>query len=284
MSETNKYNYRIVADSCCEFPEELKGDPRFKTVSLTLSIGDYEVVDDENFDQLDFIKRVAESEEAARSACPSPDAYMNSYECEEERVYVITLSSKLSGSFNAACVGKYMYEEEFGDKNIHIFDSESASGGETQIALKIMEYEEQGLSFEEIVDKVEKFRDGLHTYFVLNTLDSFIKNGRLPKLKGMIASTLNVKPVMMGVKGMVEQRTQGIGIRKALQKMVESIVEDVKDYEKRTLVITHCNCRERAEKVRDLILAQHNYIKCIIMDMRGVSTLYACDGGIIVTM
>jgi len=84
-------SYKIVVDSCCEIPEEYKNDKRFDIVSLTLRIGDYEVIDDEKFDQLDFIKRVAESPEAARSACPSPDAYMESYNVDEDRVYVITL-------------------------------------------------------------------------------------------------------------------------------------------------------------------------------------------------
>lgn len=277
-------NYRIVVDSCCELPEELKNDPRFKIVSLTLSIGDYEVVDDENFNQLDFIKRVAESEDAARSACPSPDAYMEAYKGEAERVYVITLSSKLSGSYNSAVLAKDLYDDEFGDKQIHVVDSETASGGETQIALKIMELEEKHLPFDKIVSQVENFRDGVHTYFVLNTLDSFIKNGRIPRLKGKIASTLNIKPILIGDKGEVEQKGQGIGIRQTIHKMVDTIINDIKDSDKRTLVITHCNCRERAEHVRDLILKHHKYARCIIMEMRGVSTLYACDGGIIVTM
>ena len=284
MSAKTNYNYKIVVDSCCELPDELKNDPRFQIVSLTLSIGDYEVVDDAGFDQLDFIKRVAESEEAARSACPSPDAYMDAYNCEAERVYVITLSSKLSGSYNSAVLGVNLFHETYGDKDIHVFDSESASGGETQLALKIIEFEEKGLAFDKIVKKVEDYRDNVHTYFVLNTLDSFIKNGRLPKLKGKIVSTLNIKPIMIGVKGMVEQKGQGVGIRQALKKMVDTIHSEIKDSEYRTLVITHCNCKERAEKVRDLILAQHRYARCIIMEMRGVSTLYACDGGIIVTM
>ena len=277
-------NYRIVVDSCCELPEELKNDPRFKIVSLTLSIGDYEVIDDENFDQLDFIKRVAESEDPARSACPSPDAFMEAYNCDADRIYVITLSSKLSGSYNAAVLGKELYEETYGEKQIHVVDSETASGGETQIALKIMELEEKHLPFDRIVSQVENFRDGVHTYFVLNTLDSFIKNGRIPRLKGKIASTLNIKPILIGDKGEVEQKGQGVGIKQTIRKMVDTIINDIKDSDKRTLVITHCNCKERAEQVRDLILKQHKYARCIIMEMRGVSTLYACDGGIIVTM
>ncbi|MCR5254591.1 MAG: DegV family protein [Acetatifactor sp.] len=277
-------SYKIVVDSCCEIPDELKNDERIEIVPLTLSIGDYEVIDDADFDQKDFLHRVATSDEPARSACPSPEAYMKAYETDADRVYVVTLSSHLSGSYNSAMVGEDMYKEAHGDKDIYVVDSETASGGETQIALKLMEYEEKGLSFKEVVAKIQEFRDKLHTYFVLNTLDSFIKNGRIGHVKGLVASTLNIKPLLIGVKGMIEQRAQGIGMKKALAKMCEIIISEVKDCEERTLVITHCNCLERAEKVRDMILEKSKYAKCIIMDMRGVSTLYACDGGVIVTM
>ena len=89
-----------------------------------------------------------------------------------------------------------------------MFDSESASCGETQIALKIMELEEQGLDFETIVEKVEAFRSSVRTYFVLDNLDTLRKNGRLSAVKALVASTLSIKPIMAGCKGMILQKAQ----------------------------------------------------------------------------
>lgn len=284
LSELIKHNYKIVVDSCCELPEELMQDSRFERVSLELMIGDYKVTDSNDFDQLDFIKRVSESPVAPKSACPAPGKYMDAFVTEAEHVYCVTLSSKLSGSYNSAVVGKQMYEEEYEDnKKIHIFDSESASVGETQIAMLIMELEEKGLEFEEIVRKVEDFRDGLHTYFVLNTLDTFIKNGRISGIKALAVSSLNIKPVMAGDKGDIVQKGQGIGIKKALAKMVDIVMTEVSDRASKVLMISHCNAPERAEAVKKMLLERDKFAKVVVLNMKGTSTMYANDGGIIVT-
>jgi len=277
------YNYKIVIDSCCELPEDLVNDPRFESVPLDLSIGDYTCHDDSTFDQLDFIKRVAESPVVARSACPSPDRFLKAFRTDADNVYCVTLSSKLSGSFNSACLAKGLFEEEYSYKNIHIFDSETASVGELQIVYEIIKLEEKGLPFEEIVEKVEHFRDGVHTYFVLENLDTFIKNGRITGIKALAVTALNVKPVLAGCKGAIVQLSQGIGIRKTLGKMVDIISQEVTNTEKRILMISHCNAPERAEMVKKMILAKDKFAEVIIVSMRGTSTMYANDGGIIVT-
>lgn len=89
---------------------------------------------------------------------------MEACHCDADHVYIVTLSSKLSGSYNSAVLGKNLYHEKYGDKDIHVCDSQSASCGETQIAFRAMEMEEEGRSFEEIVKELEKFRDGLKTF------------------------------------------------------------------------------------------------------------------------
>lgn len=277
-------SYKIVVDSCCELPKELHNDSRFEFVPLELSVGDYTIPDDDKFDQLDFIKRIAECPTCPKSACPSPEKYMNAYNCKADHVYCITLSGKLSGSYNSAVLASELFEETYGEKQIHVFDSESASVGETQLALLIMKLEEQGLAFDEIVKKVTEYRDNVHTYFVLNNIETLRKNGRLSGLKALVASTLNIKPILAGDKGNIVQKGQGIGIKKGLGKMVDIICAEVKKTEDRVLLISHCNAPERAESVKELILAKQKYADVMILEMRGVSTMYANDGGIIVTM
>ena len=94
-------SYKIVVDSCCELPEEYLQDPRFEIVPLGLEVGDYQIQDDENFDQAEFLKKVAECPKCPKSACPSPERFREAYHTEAEHVYVITLSSHLSGSYNS---------------------------------------------------------------------------------------------------------------------------------------------------------------------------------------
>ncbi|MBO6146957.1 MAG: DegV family protein [Lachnospiraceae bacterium] len=275
---------KIVADSCCEFPEELKREVTCVNVPLILMLGEQTVMDDENFEQKSFLKMVSECKGVPRSACPSPEKYMSAYEGDEDCVFVVTLSSALSGSYNTAVLAKELYEEEHGtDKKIYVFDSKSASGGEAQVAIKAAELYRQGKSYEEIVEETESFIAGMNTYFVLESLDVFRKNGRLSNTKAFAANMLSLKPVCKGVNGIVESAAIQRGIKNALKKMVEISLEGIKDTKDRILIINHCNCYERAAGVLADFISRVEFKKTMILDTRGVSTLYASDGGIIVS-
>lgn len=277
-------SYKIVVDSCCELPEQYKKDARFHFVPLGLEVGEYQIMDDENFNQAEFLAQVAACPQCPKSSCPSPEKYMEAYQTEAENVFVVTLSSHLSGSYNSAVLGKNLYHEQFGEKNIYVCDSESASCGETQYALKAMELQEKGLSFEETIEELEAFREEMKTYFILDNLETLRKNGRLTGVKAMVVSTLNIKPIMMGDHGVIAQKSQAIGIKKAMAKLAEILAKEVPDSKERTLMISHCNCPDRAECMKKLLLAKMDFQDIIIMDTAGVSSLYANDGGVIVTV
>lgn len=277
--------YKIVVDSCCELPQELRKDERFEIVPLTLIVGSqYEKEDDEDFDQREFLDAVAACQECPRSACPSPERYQEAYRTTAERVYVVTLSSKLSGSHNSAVLGKNLYHEQYGEKDICVIDSKSASCGETQIVYRIMELEEQGLSFEEVTEQIEQFVRDMNTYFVLENLDTLRKNGRLSGVKALVASTLNIKPVMRDDDGSIVQLGQGVGMKKALARMADTAIEEAVDSENRRLMITHCNNLRSAECVRRHIEEKLHFKETLILDTAGVSSMYANEGGVIVTI
>ena len=144
--------YKIIGDSCMDLTEELKLDPHFQMIPLTLQIGDYKVTDDETFNQLDFLRRVKKSitgpksscpspeqylakvkasPECPKTACPSPESFKEAFEGEAEYIFVVTLSNHLSGCYNSAALAKRLYEEENGTdgKKIAVIDSLSASAG-----------------------------------------------------------------------------------------------------------------------------------------------------------
>lgn len=278
-------SYKIIVDSCCELPEEYQNDPRFERVPLTLDVGDYQVLDDEHFNQKEFLDKVAAYPKAPKSACPSPERYRDAYKTDAEHIYCVTLSSHLSGSYNSAVLGKNLYEEEYGKKDIYICDSESASIGETQLAMKFMEWEEEGtMTFAQIIEKAEAFRDDMSTYFVLDNLETLRKNGRLSSVKAMIASTLSIKPVMGAIKGVIVQKGQSVGVKKALAKMADIIVAEGKNLDRKVLYISHCNCPGRAKLVKELLLARSKFKDVKILDTAGVSSMYANDGGVIVAI
>lgn len=277
--------YKVVIDSCGELTPEMKASGHFETASLELEVDGYFIRDDETFDQADFLRRVAESPNGSKSACPSPEEYMNLFRCDAEHVYAVTLSAKLSGSYNSAVLGMNLYHEEYGDKDIYIFNSRSASIGQTLIGLKIQECEEAGMSFQEVVDTVEEYIASQTTYFVLETLDTLRKNGRLTGIKAVMATALNIKPVMGSTpEGTITQLGQARGMKKALVKMADCVKDDAVDFKNRILAISHCNNYKRAEYVRDLLMERLNVKDVFILDARGVTSMYACDGGIVVVV
>mgnify|MGYP002472625546 CR=1 FL=1 len=276
-------SYKIIGDSCMDLSEELKKENNFQIVPLCLDIDGYLITDDDTFDQKDFLKRMAASPNCPKSSCPSPDAYMKAFDGPEDHVYVVTLSSKLSGSYDSAMLAKRLYLEDNADKKIEIIDSKSASVGQTLIALKAKQLEEEGKSFEEVVRETSEFRDNLSTKFVLESLETLRKNGRLSNLKAVIASALNIKPVMRGMDGTIEKIDQARGINKTLVLMADLIKKDATNFANRTLAIAHCNNYERAVFVKDEILKRVPFKDYFICDTAGISSLYANDGGIIVS-
>ena len=278
-------SYKIIVDSCGELFDDMKADGRFQSVPLELEVDGYHVVDDESFDQLEFIRRVKESRHSPKSSCPSPQRYVEAYLGEAEHVYVVTLSGKLSGSYNSAELAKKLYLEEHRAKKIHVFDSCSASIGETLIAEKIQESEEAGKSFEEVVAETEKYIKDQQTFFVLETLETLRKNGRLSNLKAWVAGALNIKPVMGATpEGTICQLGQARGMTKALDYMVNEIVKRTKECEKKILSIAHCNCPERAKQVKEKLEKLAKFKDIRIVDTAGVSTMYANNGGVIVAV
>lgn len=278
-------SYKIVIDSCGELLDEWKQDTRFESVPLTLTVGNENIIDDSTFDQADFLKKVADCPECPKSACPSPERYRKAFDCDADHVYCVTLSAELSGSYNSAMLGRSLVEEKHPGKKIHIFNSCSASVGETLIALKIQECEEKGMDYKQTIDTVERYISQQNTFFVLENLETLRKNGRLSRVKALVASALKIKPVMGATQeGTICQLDQARGMNKALVKMVEHIQEVTTDSVNRTLAISHCNCAQRAQMLKEALEEKMNLKKILVLDTAGVSSMYANDGGIIVVV
>lgn len=277
---------RIIMDSGGEYIDEMKASEVYRLAPLSIDI-DGEVFVDETISQEELLGRIAASPNCPKSSCPSPETYMDLYHCDEKHVYVVAMSAPLSGSYNSAVLGKKLYEEEFGvdAKEICVINSRSASVGQSTICMKIKELDDQGMSVKEVESYMEHFIEEQTIYFVLESLDALRKNGRLTGVKSIIASALNIKPVMSADKeGIITQLSQVRGIKKALIKMVDTMVEEVKNPEEKIIGIAHCNNRERAEFVKNLIEERVNLKDIYIAETSGISTLYASDGGIVIAV
>ena len=283
--------YKIIGDSCLDLTEELKKDPGFQMIPLTLQVGNVQVIDDETFDQSAFIEMVKACPECPKTACPSPESFKKAYEeADADAVFVITLSNHLSGSYNSAVLAKELYEEEKKEagepvtKKIAVIDSLSASSGELDQALYIRDLCEQGLYFETVAEMAEAYSHRMKTYFVLETLDTLRKNGRLSGLQAFFATALNIKPVMGAKEGVIIKLDQARGINKALQRMCDIAVKETGDTSGKRVVICHVNHQERALYVKAELEKRASFKEIVITEAAGVATVYANDGGIILAM
>lgn len=274
-------SYKIIGDSCTDLPKSMKTEEHFVHVPLSIQIENEIIIDDETFNQKSFIQKMNASKECPKSSCPSPEAYMREFEGADD-IYIITLSGQLSGSYNSAELAKKLYLEDHPNKKIEVIDSKSASVGQTLIAIKLKELIEEGKTFSEVSTAIRSFRDNLKTKFVLETLETLRKNGRLNNITAVICSALNIKPIMGSDDGNIIKLDQARGVERALLKMVKYIEEDVRDAKKKILGVAHCNNYERAVFIREEIMKRIPFKDSFISDTAGISSMYANDGGIII--
>ena len=152
----------------------------------------------------------------------------------------------------------------------------------TIIGYKIQELAERGLAFAEVVEQVERYLDEMNTMFVLESLENLRKNGRLTKVQALVTGSLRIKLLMGSTpEGEIIRLGQGFTERQALHKMIGRAAESAGQEGKR-LVISHCNCPDRASYVRDLAEKLCRFREILITATGGISTVYANDGGIVI--
>ena len=273
---------KIVADSSCDLSQELKEEMNIDIAPLTLILEGKEYVDNEELNISEYIENMAKCKTAPKTACPSPQDYIEKYKGEES-VFVVPLSSKLSGSYNSAVLAKNLFLDEIGNKFIHVFDSVTASVGQTIISLKINELSKLNLGELEIVEKVNKYISEMKTFFLLESLDHLAKAGRLDPIIAKVANMLSIKPIMgSNDDGTIRMVEKTRGYKKAFKRFIDIIGEEGSNLEQKVLGIAHCNCLERALQFREEVLKRYNFKDIVVVEMSGLSTTYADDGGLVI--
>lgn len=275
-------DYKIVVASSCDFTQEQRAQIPLATVPFTIQIDGEDLVDDENLTVDTIISKMKQSTSAIKTACPSPNHFLEAYR-DAEQIFVVTISSKLSGTYNSARAAKEMYIEQFGDKFIHVFDSLSAAIGETLIVLRLKKYVDEKLPLQEIIEKTESYIKEMKTMFVLENLDNLIKNGRMGRLAGMFAQFLHIKPILASDgAGEIKLAEKCRGTKKAIKKMVDLVGSETTDFSNRTFGIVHCNAREKALFIKEMVLERYNFKDVVVTEANGLSAVYMDDGGVVV--
>ncbi len=289
--------YKILADSSCDVTDEIKKNTGVELVPLTLRLDDKEYVDDHNLDLKSYLKAMKESKTAPKTACPSIQDFLDRFR-DSDNIFVVTISSKLSGTYNSAMQAKEIIKEEFQDKFIHVFDSMSAAIGETLVHLKVHESLKANLKNNEIA-KQEISMNMIANILGLGNaatplgikamktmqkenLDNLAKSGRLNPIVAKAANMLSIKPIMGSQEGTIRLVEKVRGYERAFQRLVDVIGEEGSNLENKVLGIAHCNCIQRALKFKEKVMERYRFKDIIVVEMAGLSSTYANEGGLVI--
>ena len=274
-------SWKIVADSGCDFRQltQLTSDLQFESVPLTIQVENTVYTDDANLDIDQMMQQMEASKQASKSACPSPDDYLNAYK-GADKIFVLTITGALSGSQNAAQVAKGLLLEENPHVQIHVIDTLSAGGEIDLLVLKLQELIQSGLSFEEVKDAIRDYQTKTKLLFVLASVQNLVKNGRLSKAIGAVIGLLNVRMVgEASAEGKLELLKKARGYKKSVSSSIDAMLEA--GYKGGRIVIAHRNnekfCQDFSEKIRA------HFPQAIIdaIPTSGLCSFYAEEAGLL---
>jgi DegV family protein with EDD domain len=272
---------KIITDSGSDLPLEYIKKYNISVVNLTVHFG-CEMMS-ENMDVERFYAKMKASQELPTTASPSPLDFLEKFKEVEEGtdILVISMSSNISSTYQAAMIAKEMYEEEGHQNVIEVIDSMTFSGGLSLVIGLAAKWSESCTSLYELKDKVVRQLKDVRAYFTLETLENVIKGGRLSRLSGTVASMLNIKLLLrISEDGKVEVVEKTRGFQKALTSLLAKIDEKQHDYENAVIAIVHSNCEERALEIKERILDKHPFKEVLFSTMGPIMGTYAGEGGI----
>lgn len=276
-------NIKIIADSSCDLNRDIIEKYNIGIVGLNVAFGD-EIYIDSEMDKDEFYSRMASEKQLPKTSCPSPEKFAQSYDCEEDEILVITLASKLSGTYSTAVLARNIFLEDNPNKRIEIIDSTTGSIGHGLLIVKAAQMVEEGKSLDEIVSEIERLKEELVFYGSLDTLDNAIKGGRINPLAGKLINALNFKVIIQVSDGAVKPVDKARGDNNSIKKTIESVCKQMEEGRKYTLAIGHSNCEEKALKIKDIMCEKYDFEDVTISYVGASMGTYASSGAILISI
>lgn len=272
---------KLVTDGSCDLSEEVLKKFDISVVNLGVSFGEEHYTAGEDLNNKEFYAKMKESKELPKTFCPSPERFSKEFECEEDKIIVLTLSSKLSGTYNSALLARDLYLSENEQKDIRIIDSETGCIGAELLLIKASKMIEEGKDIDEIVETIEGLRQQIQFYGTLETLENAIKGGRINPLAGKIIGALNFKAIVQITEGLVKPIDKARGESNSIKKVANYITSNVEGTDGKILCLVHANCPEKADKLRSIIEKTHKFDEVYISEVGPVMGTYTAQGAVL---
>jgi len=273
----------IVTDSSCDLPEEYLKKHNIPIVPLTIRFDD----DKEYREKIDitpeeFYKKMAASSTLPKTAQPSPADFLKVFEevaAPGDEILCITISSKLSGTFQSANLAKNMTSIP-----VTVFDSLAASPGHALQIMRAVELRDSGHSIDEIIADLTNFRDNeMRIFIYLKTVENIVKGGRITRFQGTLAKIMNIKLICEGIKGEVVPLEKVRGEKRALERLISLIGQQKNDFSDTVFYITHTENPGDAEFIKSELVKRYKPRQVLIYEIGPTVGTYTGPGGIVLT-
>lgn len=273
--------FKIIVDSSSNLLNSYyqdKKDVAFKVVPLTIRIGQEEFIDNDELD-VNRMLDVLRLNDGGQSSCPSPNDYLRELD-EAEYSFIITITSKLSGSFNSACVARTMCKNP---EHVFVIDSKGTAGSIVLIAEKLFELIKENKEFSVITNEITAFRNSVNLLFALDRFDNLVRNGRMSKLTAFIAEKIAIKPLCYADDGEIKIKEKIRTFRGVIKRMTHYVGKMCEDTTNKICIIAHTQNESAALELKKDIEENYHFKEVRVMENRGLCAFYALEGGLIVT-
>ncbi|MFD1067120.1 DegV family protein [Oceanobacillus locisalsi] len=277
---------QLMTDSSADLPLFLKNKLHVKIVPLYLHFSDGQYKSGETMDIELFHQKVKELGEVPRSAAPSPSDFYEAYKRvpPEKHILMLSISHEISSTYANAVAGKKLLLEEEPERIIEIINTKTASCGICLLMHEADKKIEEGYFFHQLVDHLKERIEQTATLFVLKNLDNLILGGRLEKVKGKIAKTLNIKILMKATdEGTIDVAEKVRGEKKSIQRFVDQIGEYTQDTENKILTMTYCRDKARAVNVLEKIRSRYGFYDTILEESGPLISTYGGEGALVIS-
>ncbi len=272
---------KIITDGSCDLSHEVLNKFNINVVPLGVSFGEEHYTAGVDIDNKEFYAKMKESKELPKTFCPSPENFCKEYQCEEDKIIVIALSSKLSGTYNSAVLARDLYLSEHKEKDIRVIDSMTGSIGAGLLLIRAAKMISDGKDIDEIVEAIENLKEKISFYGTLETLENAVKGGRINPLAGKIIGALNFKAIVQIKDGVVKPIDKARGESNSIKKVANYITSSIEDTKDKILCLMHANCPEKAHKLLSIIEKTHKFDEVYISEVGPVMGTYTSEGAVL---
>ncbi len=265
--------FKIIADSSCNIK-----DGSVITVPLTIGTDEKQFVDDETFNVNEMVSYLSSYKGRSGSACPASEHWISAFG-DTKYIFGITMTSNLSGCYNAARIAKEQYEEEHPDRKVCMIDSLSTGGEMELIAQKLQELIDAGKDFDTICAEIKEYQKKTHLLFCLKSLTNLANNGRVSAAAAKISSILNLRIVgKASSEGTLEMLSKPRGDKNAHAEILKFMKAE--GYSGGKVIIGHCLVEDVANNLAEVIKGEFPDANIKITECGALCSFYAEEGGI----